>query len=191
MPYQVSHKSKNDVRKEILTLLRNQKEEDRLKKSGKIKRKLFSMPEFKRAKVILFYASFDGEVDTFAMMRQAQQLKKKIALPVIFKDKKKILPRLIKHLADGLHSDVYGIKAPRPEYSQAVSLDRLDLVVVPGIAFDKDKCRLGRGHGYYDRFLAKLPPETPTVGLAFDFQIVDRLPSREQHDFPVSRVIFN
>lgn len=191
MPHKVSQKSKNNIRKEILTLLRSQKEEDRLKKSGKIKRKLFSLPEFKRAKVILFYASFDGEVDTFAMMKQAQQLKKKIALPVIIKDKKKILPRLIKHLNRGLHSGEYGIKAPHPEYSQAVSLDRLDLVVVPGVVFDKDNYRMGRGHGYYDRFLAQLPPETPTVGLAFDFQVVDRLPHREQHDFPVSRVIFN
>ena len=182
---------KSSLRKKILTLLRNQKEEDRLKKSGKILKKLFSLPEFQKARVVLFYASFDGEVETFEMMKQAQKLKKKIALPVIIKDQKKILPKLVENLEAGLGKGMYGIHEPSREYSQALELDQLDLVLVPGIVFDKDNYRLGRGHGYYDRFLAQLPPAVPTIGLAFDFQVVERLPHREHHDVPVSRVIFN
>ena len=64
------------------------------------------------------------------------------------------------------------------------------LPVVPGIAFDRQRYRLGRGAGYYDRFLEMLPRDIPSVGLAFDFQLVDCLP-HHQHDIPVSHIIVN
>jgi 5-formyltetrahydrofolate cyclo-ligase len=65
-----------------------------------------------------------------------------------------------------------------------VPLEDIDLIIVPGIAFDKKNVRLGRGHGYYDRFLCALPNKTRTVGLAFDFQVVEHLP-QDSHDIPV------
>ena len=65
------------------------------------------------------------------------------------------------------------------------------MVIVPGLAFDKHNNRLGRGAGYYDRFLSTLPTDIPTVGLAFDFQIIDRLPQQKEHDIPVSHVLVN
>ena len=68
--------SKDTLRRKFLGLLRRQKKEDRLKKSRRILDKLLSTQEFKDSKIILFYASFDGEVDTFEMMKQAQKLKK-------------------------------------------------------------------------------------------------------------------
>ncbi|OGX27211.1 MAG: 5-formyltetrahydrofolate cyclo-ligase [Omnitrophica WOR_2 bacterium RIFCSPHIGHO2_01_FULL_48_9] len=182
---------KQAIRKKILTLLRNQKEEERLKKSGKILKKLFSLPEFQRSHTILFYASFDGEVETFEMMKQAHKLKKMIALPFMIKDQKKITPRLVRNLKTGLHSGPYGIQQPKDEHVEDLTLEQLDLVIVPGVAFDKKNYRLGRGHGYYDRFLSRLPAGVPTIGLAYDFQIVDRLPHLHEHDLPVSRVIAN
>jgi 5-formyltetrahydrofolate cyclo-ligase len=60
---------------------------------------------------------------------------------------------------------------------------------VPAVAFDKKGRRLGRGKGYYDYFLRSLSKKTATVGLAFNFQIVPRLPTLS-HDMPVERVIF-
>ena len=69
--------------------------------------------------------------------------------------------------------------------------DELDLVVVPGLAFDKRNNRLGRGQGYYDRFLKTLPRGVPTIGLAFDFQIVDTIPQRKEHDVAVDCVLVN
>ena len=67
-------------------------------------------------------------------------------------------------------------------------MEELDLAVIPGVAFDPNGNRLGRGKGYFDRFLHGLPPNIPRVGLAYDFQIVRKLP-REDHDQPVHQVL--
>ena len=186
----MKHLKKTAIRKKILRLLRNQKEEDRLRKSLVILERLFGLPEFQSSKTILFYASFDGEVDTFEMMKRAQKLGKKIALPVILRDKRSIIPTLIQHLEKDLDDGPYGIKQPRHNKGKALNLKELDLVVIPGVVFDKNNYRLGRGAGYYDRFLAGLSKDVPSVGLAFDFQVIDRLP-RQRHDMAVSHVLVN
>ena len=183
--------SKTMLRRKILNLLRAQKKEDWFKKSKIILNKLFSTVEFKKANVILFYASFDGEVETFEMMKKAQKLGKKIALPIIIKDQKKIIPTQIQELDKDLHPGPFGIKAPQNAEGCSVDVEKLDLVIVPGIAFDKHNNRLGRGAGYYDRFLGRIPSRVPAFGLAFDFQIVDSLPHPDKHDIKVSRVIVN
>ncbi len=182
--------AKEKIRKKILTLLRNQKEEDRLNKSLGILKKTLALPKFKAAKTILFYASFDGEVDTFDMMKQSLRLGKKIALPIIDTKHKHITPMLVHNLDEDLVAGPYGIQEPRFVKNRLVSCDDIDLSVVPGIAFDRDNHRLGRGAGYYDRFLARLSKDTPSIGLAFDFQIVNRLP-RQEHDVPLTKVIVN
>ena len=182
---------KSILRQKILKRLRNQKEDTRLKKSRRIQRKLFATPEFRKAKVILFYASFDQEVETFTMMKQAQRLGKQIALPRIIKDRKKIIPLLVRNLQKDLIRGPYGIKQPRFRPSRRLQVAEVDLIVAPGVAFDRDNHRLGRGAGYYDRFLGKTPPHIPIFGLAFDFQIVKSLPHHKGRDIPVRRVIVN
>ena len=179
--------TKDALRKRILHQLRHQKEEVRIEKSRVIEAKLFAIPEFQRARTVLFYASFDGEVETFAMMKHAQALEMTIALPTILKRQKTITPIAVGDLK-ALTEGPFGIPQP-PLADHPLATQSLDLVVVPGVAFDKANNRLGRGAGYYDRFLGELPPGIPTVGLAFDFQIVERLPQLASHDHPVSRVI--
>ena len=181
--------SKSAIRKRLLKLLRNQKEEDRFKKSLVILRKFFAIKEFKSAKTILFYVAFDGEVETLDMITRAYAKGKKVAVPTILKNKRMIIPTLISN-GEELELGPYGIRHPKHNPSSWLKAEDLDLVVVPGVAFDKRCHRLGRGAGYYDRFLASLPKDVSTVGLAFDFQIVDVLPHQE-HDIPVSRVIHN
>lgn len=182
---------KKNFRERIITLLRNQEEEERLIKSLAISDKLFQMTEFQEAKTILFYASFDGEVETFEMIKKVQRLGKIIGLPRIEKNDRKIIPTLIKSLEDDLEIGSYGIKQPKSDSMNILREDCIDMVVVPGIAFDKKNNRLGRGGGYYDRFLGSLPPHIPTVGLAFDFQIVESLPFQEEHDVKVTHVLSN
>ena len=149
------------------------------------------MHEFVRSQTILFYASFDGEVDTEKMIDEARALGKKVALPVIEKETKTIIPTLIKCKANKLTNGHYGIKQPKREKENTVDLSSIEMIIVPGIAFDKYNNRLGRGAGYYDRLLERIPSSVHTVGLAFDFQIVDHIPHIEKHDKPVSHLIFN
>lgn len=183
--------TKDSLRKRILKLLRDQKEEERLEKSQVIRNKLFASREFKRSKAILFYASVDGEVETFEMMKQAKEMGKQIALPIIIKDRKTLVPSRVENLQEELMTGSYGVKEPKSCYFRPVDFNGIDLVIVPGVAFDKDNHRLGRGAGYYDRFLGKLSKPTPSIGLAFDFQIVNRLPHLAKHDIPVTRIIVN
>jgi len=180
---------KQTLRQKLLGLLKNQKEEIRRKKSRLIQERLFKTPEFKAAKTVMLYCSFDGEVETVDMMKQAKKMGKDVAVPVTVRTEKKIIPSLVENIEEELTDGPYGIKQPKKESQRLVAHDRLDLVVVPGVAFDRRNNRLGRGEGYYDRFLKLLPSTTPTIGLAFDFQLVDTLPELEAHDMPVSLVL--
>lgn len=181
---------KKKLRELYLGLLRNQNEQDRLIKSRLIQEKLIHRPEFQAANTILFYASFDGEVDTFPMMKQANLLKKSIALPVVTQGSKNFIPSRIKDL-ESLNPGPFGIQQPIDAHRSAINAAELDLVIVPGLCFDRLHFRLGRGFGFYDRFLASLPKDTPCLGVAFDFQMVERLPHLEAHDIALTDVIFN
>jgi len=182
--------SKSSLRKNILEKLKLQKEVDRLKNSRLIKNKLFSSAEFKEARTILFYASFDGEVDTWEMIEEARRQEKTVVLPVIVEGQKKIIPSLVSDLNQELTIGPYGIKQPKKSHIKPVDLKDIDLVLVPAVAFDKEGNRLGRGQGYYDRLLCQFPPHIPAVGLAFHFQILDELPLAV-HDCRVKKVITN
>ncbi len=186
----MSIQSKQELRQLILDLIKGQKEDVRLFKSRIIFDKVTALPVFKNAGTILFYASFRGEVDTFALMQRAMELKKRVALPLIRKEEQQIVPMLIKSLTE-LVPGPYGIQQPPDVPQNRLRAEELDLVVVPAVAFDRCNNRLGRGAGYYDRFLSCLPVTTPTLGLAYDLQVVDALTGMERHDRPVSLVITN
>jgi 5-formyltetrahydrofolate cyclo-ligase len=180
--------NKQELRQLILERIKAQKEDIALSKSRVIGQKLMALPVFKSARTILFYASFKGEVDTFALMQCAMDLKKRVALPVIRKEDQHLIPVLIKSLNE-LKAGAFGIMEPVAQHP--VDVAELDLVVVPGVAFDRQNNRLGRGAGYYDRFLPSLPVTTPTIGLAYDFQVVDAISGIEAHDRPVTHVVTN
>lgn len=178
--------TKEQIRSKILLRLKIQKEENRERKSKLIKKKLFGVSVFKKAKHIMFYIAFGKEVNTEEMMRKAKKLGKKVYVPVCKKDRITLRPCILEDNAS-LKKGPYGIC--EPVIKKSIPPEKLDLVIVPGIAFDKKGNRLGRGRGCYDRFLAKIPKDTPTIGLAFDFQIVPSLP-RQTHDVSVNKIIF-
>lgn len=181
---------KKKLRYELLKKLREHKEETRLKKSSRVAKKLFLLKEFLKAKTVLFYLSFDGEVDTTRMIQETIRQGKRVAVPVIRQDKKEIIPSWVRDLEVELKTGPYGVRHPKDEYIRPIPLESIDLVVVPGLAFDEAGNRLGRGMGYYDKFLSRLPKDVPTVGLAFAFQVVKDFPPLEPHDFSVSKVLF-
>ena len=91
-----------------------------------------------------------------------------------------------------LASGSYQILEPRPELrrqgQRQVGIDQIELIIVPGVAFDRDGSRLGHGLGYYDKLLSRARPETPRVALAFDCQIFPTLPTAP-HDVPMHVIV--
>ncbi len=178
--------TKKQIRSKILIRLTRQKEEDRNRKSASIKEKLLRTKIFKQAKTVMFYIALSGEVNTKEMINAAKQLGKIVAVPVCRKGSLLMKPCILDGHG-GLKIGPYGVREPAVE--RPIGIEDLDLVIVPGLAFDKKGNRLGRGKGYYDRFLSTLPKDTPCLGLAFDFQILPRVPTAS-HDISVTKALF-
>ncbi len=178
--------TKQEIRSKILAKLKNQKEEDRKQKSRIIGKKLLKESIFKKAKKIMFYIAMDGEVETQEMIETAKRLGKTIAVPVCVRDRASLRPALLNSHAH-LKKGPYGVY--EPVVNRFIRLVDLDLVVVPGVAFDKKGKRLGRGKGYYDRFLSQIPKDTPSIGLAFSLQVLPFVPVTS-HDVSVKKILF-
>ena len=144
------------------------------RKSRLIKQKLFRMSEYRQAETVMFYVANFGEVETEKMIKETLKKKKKVAVPKV--KGKELIPSELRSWAKDLKKGAFGIQEPTDEAFRPLSLETMDLVVVPGICFDKGKNRLGYGYGYYDRFLAKLPEKAKTFGLAFELQFVGTIP---------------
>jgi 5-formyltetrahydrofolate cyclo-ligase len=166
--------------------LKQQKEEDRRRKSEAIRRKLGRLSVFRRAGVVMCFVSLPYEVETRRLMTQMLELGKRVVVPRV-KHKELVLSELKDPRTD-LAPGSFGVWEPKASLVRPVRLDELGLVLVPGLAFDRTGHRLGHGHGYFDRLLGRLPHTTPTIGLCFDFQLVDRLPTRP-HDQAVQHVL--
>lgn len=179
---------KAEIRKEILRKLRSQSSFDRQIKSAEIKKKLFNEGAFKSASVIMFYVPKEYEVNTYDMIAEALKQNKKIAVPLTEMREKRILPSEIKNLDKELTLGPYSIMQPKPEHIRPVPINEIEVVITPGIAFDKTGNRIGHGAGYYDNFLKNLPQKTVVIGLAYDCQLIDEIPTLSW-DIPVNKVI--
>ncbi len=177
--------TKGQIRSKILLRLKKQKKECQVQKSKLVKEKLFKTSVFKKAKIVLFFISFGGEINTQDMIKEARKSGKIVAVPVCKRNG--IMRPSVLLEKTRLIRGLYGIY--EPAIKRFVNLEDLGLVIVPGIAFDKKGNRLGRGKGYYDRFLRKLPEKTSSIGLAYDFQILPHIPANIL-DKKVDRVIF-
>jgi len=178
--------SKNEIRNHIRQQRRNQSPSIIQRKSKAIWESLSSIQEFNRADTIAFYVSIarEREVDTTTMIEESLSLGKRICIPKVVKNNalRFIEIRSMKDLNKGS----FGILEPAG--GSRILPQAIDLVIVPGVAFDKSGNRLGFGKGYYDKFLSKLEDGTPIIALAFDFQIVDSIPS-SKNDVRVHKII--
>lgn len=155
------------------------------KRSEQIINNLTKLSEYKKARSVLFYVSFNNEVETHDIIKRTLENKDKQIIVPFFKDDKGISLSILKDFSD-LVEKKFGILEPRPEKIIELRKDRFDLVIIPGIVFDKEGYRIGYGNGYYDRFLSGL--KTLKVGLCYDFQLVEKIP-KEKHDIPVDMII--
>ena len=157
------------------------------RKSLKIMGRLVKAGDFKKAKNIFTYMSLPGEVQTKHLIPIALKLGKRIFAPRIDLVKKEITIFEIRRPSEDLHPGAFGIPEPRVRKDRKGKPSELDLVIVPGLGFDRRGRRLGRGEGYFDRFLKKTG-SAKKIGLAFREQIVKKIPS-ERHDIRVDKVL--
>lgn len=161
---------------------------ERRRKSLLIRKELFKLATFKRAKIIMAFVSKNDEVDTVPIIKGALKSGKKVLVPAINMRERRLVPSQILNIKDDLKKGPYGILQPSGRFIRPINHEVIDLFLVPGIAFDKKGNRLGRGGGYYDRFLEKVPKKKIKIGLCYDFQVVDNLP-KLSHDVPVTKLI--
>lgn len=133
---------------------------------------------WREARAILFYAPLAGELDLWQLLQDSLAAGKTVALPRFDAEQNSYAAALIQDAAQDIQTGQFGVREPRPECA-SVALNRLDLLLVPGVAFDRDGGRVGRGRGFYDRLLSGF--DGVACGVAFDQQIVARVPS-EPHD---------
>ena len=169
------------LRKQLLEKRNALGKAEYVEKSRQIKEKLFSLPDFKDAKTVAFYVSFNNEVFTHDLIKETLK-NKKVVVPKV-KENRLVLCE-IRSFADLDEKDQFGIL--QPSNGKEIQKENVDLIIVPGVGFDKNGHRLGYGYGYYDRFLETVT--IPTAGLAFELQLVEKLPVYD-HDVRLGKII--
>lgn len=170
---------KKELRAHIKALKKQHTKEQLLEQSEKIMAKLECHPDFVAAHKVMLYSALPDEVQTQAFLEK-WHLKKTIILPTVVGDD--IIP--VEYAKDTAFAvGDFNIMEPQNEPYKG----GFDLIVVPGMAFDRAGNRLGRGRGYYDRFLSK-HPDVRRIGICFDFQLVDEVPA-EPFDIKMDEVI--
>lgn len=181
---------KQALREKFLALMKSISAEEQKTKSETIQNRVIQHPFFQKSQVIMLYASIQYEVLTEKIMEEAVKKGKQVILPRVDSNKHQLVAYKVSNLKTDLSRGVYGILEPRTERCQPCNLRDIQWILVPGLAFDKSGRRLGRGLGYYDRFLSQFTPTIPTAGLAYDYQITDFLPT-DSHDVVLDEVISN
>ncbi len=141
-------------------------------------RLLTGEPEFRRADVLMLYLSMPQEVDTAQIALQAWSLSKRVLAPRVSWEQRRMLPIEIRSLTSDVREGQLGIREPLEGLPCPVS--EIELVLVPGLMFDERGNRLGRGRGFYDRFLAHRDFRGLACGLAFETQVVEAVPHDER-----------
>ena len=173
---------KKSLRREIGEKKRVMTVEQIEQASQRLAQKLFATEAYQQAQSIYGYLSYNQEVRTEGILRQAFMDGKRVAVPKVFGDEMKFLwIESLSMVAPGYYN------IPEPIADGPVADDELALILMPGLAFDPQGHRLGYGGGFYDRYLAE-HHDHKLVALCYDFQMFDHLET-EAHDIPVDLVI--
>lgn len=179
---------KQRLRKDILARRKALSTAHRVIRSADILQKLFELEAACSATWIHFYVSHGSEVETTGMIAHALARGKRVTVPKIDSVSKGLVLSELKDPVRELSPGPKGIPEPKPDAFRPVEIDRMNLFVIPGIAFDEQGNRLGQGAGYYDRLLANHSERIPIVGMAFELQIVKEVPVGE-YDVKVDWII--
>lgn len=180
--------SKENVRKEILVVRKVLSTEELIEKSKSVTERFLSTDLYKNANTIMAYIDFRNEVQTEKIIKTAIADGKRIVIPIsIVETRQLVLSEIINYDSE-LEAGAYGILEPKEEYLREVKPEIVDLVLIPGVAFDERGYRVGYGAGYYDRFLERVRTDASKIALAFELQMVDYA-HEDSHDVPVDIII--
>lgn len=171
---------KSELRQQILALRRDMEPQLHYEQSVLAQKVLVCSEPFKRARYLALYSSVNKEVATQDLFTAAVDTGKQVFYPRVKGQTLQFYA--VNDLAE-LTTGCFGVLEPTS--GAVINPQGLDLIVVPGVAFDFEGRRLGYGKGFYDRFLVLTSCDCVSVGLGFDFQLSKRLPD-EQHDQKVS-----
>lgn len=149
-------------------------------------RALAAMREFRAASTIMLFLATAEELDPAQASRAALLHGQEVALPRMDWDAKVIRPFTVDSWPPRTERRRHGV--PEPVDGRAIDPGEIGVIVVPGLAFDREGGRLGRGGGYYDRFLAQLHPGAFRVGFCLGAQVIERVPV-DKHDARVHAVV--
>lgn len=169
---------KHEVRKLALKARKTMSKGECIQKSEAIMQTLVHTPFFNSAKTIGLYASYLNEVDTYGLINYCLKYKKQVALPKV-EGNDLTFYRI--HSLDDLKVGAFHLLEPQT----TIQVDTMDLLIVPLIAFNENRDRIGYGKGFYDRFLNQ--KSLFCVGLAYESQKYSF--DRQSHDYPLNRII--
>lgn len=184
----MSRSDKTVLRQKMLRLRRALPPEAREEKSERIIRRLTELPVYQEADCVLCYLSKEDEPATDRLIRQRLAAGRNTAVPVLRPEEGIFVPARLADWEKDLITGPYGIREPAPAFFRPVAASQIDLVLVPGVVFDRRGNRIGFGKGYYDRFLRTPGLRAPAVALAFALQVVPGVPAAA-HDVPVDAIV--
>ena len=178
--------TKKELRKLAKELRDSIEKEMVIQLSDIIQKRVCNHPWFEQSKNVFIYVSTGNEVRTNYIIEKAMKMGKRVCVPrVIPRVKMEAVP--INNLNDDLQMGFFNIMEPKSNL-QPINEKKIDLVIVPGLMFDRKGFRIGYGGGYYDKYIALLTPSCKTIGIAFEAQIADELPV-DEHDMSVMTII--
>ena len=175
--------SKEEIRVDILTKRLKQLPMMKNQRDKRILETVDSIPEFGKAKNVLFYIPIHGEVDLTQLFENYKE-QKNFILPRVVKESKDLTLYIIKNLED-LEEGAFHIPEPKTNL-ETIDPEKIDFIILPGVAFAPDGHRIGYGQGFFDRMLKRT--SCLKIGVAYEFQIVENIPG-EDHDVPVDRIV--
>ena len=174
---------KTALRRQIRLQKRQMTEAEIVRKSEQLFHLFTATQSYRNAKSIYGYMSYNQEVRTLPILEQALRDGKRVAIPKCYGPEMRFI-----WMEDLSLTKKSSCGIPEPISDEPVADDNTALVLMPGMAFDRDGHRIGYGGGYYDKFLAT-EPDHPTLALCYDFQLVEKLPT-EDFDIPVDAVLW-
>jgi 5-formyltetrahydrofolate cyclo-ligase len=173
---------KVELRRQLRTRLLSMPADQQKAKSKKACQNLISTEEFQHASVVMLFLSLPHEVDTSDAILHAWQLDKTVVVPKISWQQRHMIPVRITSLETGLATSAWGLRNPMA--GAPMPFAEIDLVIAPGLGFDRQGNRLGRGASFYDRFFTNKELKAARCGLAFAEQVLNAVPVTES-DQPV------